>query len=256
MKPKKTLGQHWLFDSTTLAQIVEAAELTDQDTVLEVGPGLGTLTELLVKKAKLVVAVEKDEELAGKLKNNQTATNLTVVPADILEFNLTTLPKGYKVVANIPYYLTSKLIRNLLESANPPSMMVLLVQKEVAERIVAQPPQMSILAFSVQYYAQAQIVAPVAKELFTPPPKVDSAIIKISRRPKPAFDADIKKLFRIVKAGFSSKRKQLRNSLAAGLQLEPAEAEKRLVKIGVSSQARAQELNLSQWQAMYQVFRS
>lgn len=252
MKAKKSFGQNWLRDDYTLDLIVDSAGLTLTDTVLEIGPGLGTLTNKLVQKAGKVIAVEADQDLIPYLLDQAAkVNNLEIIAGDILKYDLGKLSKGYKVVANIPYYLTSNLIRVLLESQNPPSKMVLLVQKEVAERIVAKPGQMSVLSFSVQYYADAEIIAPVAKELFDPVPKVDGAIIKLEHRVKPAFEADTKKLFRLVKAGFGEKRKMLRNSLAGGLNIDTIQAEDLIKKSGLKSTARAQELSLEDWEKLY-----
>lgn len=253
MKAKKSFGQNWLRDDYTLDLIVDSAGLTLTDTVLEIGPGLGTLTNKLVQKAGKVVAVEADQDLIPYLLDQAAkVNNLDIVVGDILKYDLRKLPDNYKVVANIPYYLTSNLIRTLLEANNPPTVMVLLVQKEVAERIVAVPGQMSVLSFSVQYYAEAEIVAPVAKELFDPVPKVDSAIIKITRRDQPVFEADTKKLFKLVKAGFGEKRKMLRNSLSGGLQLSTAEVESLLKNAGLKPTSRSQELSILDWQKLYE----
>jgi 16S rRNA (adenine1518-N6/adenine1519-N6)-dimethyltransferase len=252
MKAKKSFGQNWLRDDATLDEIVEAAELSIKDTVLEVGPGLGTLTSKLVKKAGKVVAVEADQDLIPYLLDQAAkVNNLEIVSGDILKFDLTKLPAGYKVVANIPYYLTSNLIRNLLEASNPPTAMVLLVQKEVAERIVAGPGQMSVLSFSVQYYGEATIVRDVSRELFDPVPQVDSAIIKIMRHTEPVFAADTRLLFRLVKAGFGEKRKMLRNSLSGGLHVDQSAVEELLMAAQISSTARAQELSMQQWKDLY-----
>ena len=163
------------------------------------------------------------------------------------------MAKGYKVVANIPYYLTSNLIRNLLEAHNTPSLMVLLVQKEVAERILARPGQMSVLAFSVQYYAKPEYVMDVKKELFDPIPKVDSAVIRINLHQKPLFEADHQKLFRLVKAGFGEKRKMLRNSLSGGLGIVSSQTESILDKSKIKRTARAQELSMNDWHRLYLV---
>lgn len=253
MKAKKSFGQNWLRDDYTLDLIVDSADLTLTDTVLEIGPGLGTLTNKLVQKAGKVVAVEADQDLIPYLLDQAAkVNNLDIVVGDILKYDLRKLPDNYKAVANIPYYLTSNLIRTLLEANNPPTVMVLLVQKEVAERIVAVPGQMSVLSFSVQYYAEAEIVAPVAKELFDPVPKVDSAIIKITRRDQPVFEADTKKLFKLVKAGFGEKRKMLRNSLSGGLQLSTAEVESLLKNAGLKPTSRSQELSILDWQKLYE----
>jgi 16S rRNA (adenine1518-N6/adenine1519-N6)-dimethyltransferase len=256
--PKKSLGQHWLFDEESLRAMSEAAEVNEGDSVLEVGPGLGTLTEVLLSVGASVTAVEFDRELFERLTNEMSKfseaerARLTVVNEDILKYDLTQLPKNYKVAANIPYYLTSNLIRRLLESPNPPSVMALLIQKEVAERIVAQPGQMSILAVATQYYAEVALKNLVPASLFTPPPKVDSQIIQIRRRLAPLFrDVDISVFFRIVRAGFSEKRKMLRSALSGGLQITKPAADQLLQQAGIKSSARAQELSLEQWHQLY-----
>jgi len=252
MKAKKSFGQNWLRDEYVLDEIVKSAEIVKNDTVLEVGPGLGTLTQKLVATGEDVVAVEADKDLLPRLGSMfQGKANFELINDDILKFDLTKLNKDYKVVANIPYYLTSNLLRTLLESNNPPSAMVLLVQKEVAQRIMAKPGQMSVLAFSVQYYAKPEYIMDVKKELFDPVPKVDSAVIKISRGQKPAFEADIKKLFRLVKAGFGEKRKMLRNSISGGLGIETSLVENLLEDCKLKPTARAQELSLKDWQGLY-----
>lgn len=250
MDTKKYLGQHWLYDQQSLDMVLAAAELHPEDTVLEVGPGTGSLTKLLAGKVQKIVAVEKDSDLISGLTKLKLP-NVEVIEADILNFDFTKLPDSYKVVANIPYYLTSNLLRQLLESNNRPRLMSLLIQKEVAERITASPGQMSVLAFSVQYYANAQICGIVQKEKFLPPPKVDSAIIKITTRTHPYFIADSKKLFRIVKAGFGERRKQLRNSLAGGLHTDGRKISEILSEANVAQRVRAQELTLDQWSCIY-----
>lgn len=254
---KKSLGQHWLKDEAVLETICKAANLTKADTVLEIGPGLGDLTRQLVKRADRVIAVEKDDELAGALAKTISAGNLKVHQTDILQFDLTDLPTAYKVVANIPYYLTSKLLRILSESANPPLDIVLLVQKEVAERIAAGPGQMSLLAVSIQLYYQPKLGPVVAARLFEPPPKVDSRIIALTRRPKPLFeDLDSKLFFRIVKAGFSGRRKKLRGSLSAGLHLSKDQADRLLKSAGIDGSLRAQNLSLKDWHKLYKACKS
>ncbi len=252
VKPNKGLGQHFLVDADSLRQIVAAAELTKQDTVLEIGPGMGVMTGLLAEAAGKVVAVEADR-LFSELLADKAPDNLEVISQDILEFDLRTLGQPYKVVANLPYYLTSKILRLLLESPTPPALMSVLIQKEVAERIVAKPGQMSILALSVQYYAEASLENTVGRYKFWPPPKVDSAIIKIKRRPKPAFAADPQLLFRLIKAGFGEKRKQLKNSLAGGLNVSSQTIEEILEQTKLSPLARAQELSLGDWERLYKM---
>lgn len=254
-KPKKGLGQHWLNDEASLQAIVAAAKLQPDDVVLEIGPGQGNLTQHLTKLAGKVVAVEMDRQLVKQLKR-QPATNLQVVEADILNFDLMQLPSGYKVVANIPYYLTSNLLRILSESPNPAKLMVLLVQKEVAQRIAAQPGQMSLLAVSVQLYYQPELGVVVPAKLFQPPPKVDSQVVVLQRRTQPLFeDLDVKGFFRVVKAGFSERRKKLRSSLAGGLRISKEEVDKILKQANINPDGRAQELSLEQWYQLYLIFK-
>ncbi|MBC7581790.1 ribosomal RNA small subunit methyltransferase A, partial [Aeromicrobium sp.] len=185
--PKKSLGQHWLNDPASLQAMCDAAELITDDVVLEIGPGLGTLTTLLIDQAKEVVAVEFDDYLAKALPRRITSASLTVVNQDILSFDYTSLPPDYKVVANIPYYLTSNLIRVLSETPNQPSVAVLLVQKEVAQRVAAAPGDMSLLSVTAQFYWQTGLGPIVLAELFTPPPKVDSQVLILVRRPQTLF---------------------------------------------------------------------
>jgi 16S rRNA (adenine1518-N6/adenine1519-N6)-dimethyltransferase len=253
--PKKSLGQHWLHDDASLDAMLEAAQVQADDTVLEIGPGLGTLTERLVQKARHVVAVEFDERLAQELPGRVKADNLEVVRQDILRFDLTQLPTGYKVVANIPYYLTSNLVRVLSESSNQPQCAVLLVQKEVAERLAAAPGAMSLLSVTAQFYWQVSLARVVEAELFTPPPKVDSQIVILSRRAEPLFAGiEPKLLFRIVKAGFGERRKTLRNSLSGGLHLSKEQIENLLRSAGIDPGLRAQSLTLEQWYRLYQAY--
>lgn len=256
MIAKKSLGQHWLKDVATLKAIAQAAGLSSSDIVLEIGPGLGDLTRQLVKGAGQVIAVEKDESLASELAHRVDAGNLKVIEVDILKFDLTNLPPDYKVVANIPYYLTSNLIRVLSESANPPVLMVLLVQKEVAERVAAKPGQMSLLSASTQLYYEPKLGPVVAARLFEPPPKVDSQLIILKRRVEPLFkDLDTKTYFQLVKAGFAGRRKKLRSSLPAGLHLSKTEADGLLKKSGINGDRRAQELSLTDWHKLYKVYK-
>lgn len=246
--PKKSLGQHWLRDKAMLEAVADTANIGPADTVLEVGPGLGTLTKVLTERAGSVIAVELDEELAASLANNVNAENLEVISSDILKFDLGSLSAGYKVAANIPYYLTANLLRTLIDSPNPPSQMALLVQKEVAERIAAGPGQMSILAVSVQLDYEPKLGRVVPAEMFTPPPKVDSQIIGLIRRNGELFPGmDRNSFFKVVKAGFSERRKKLRSSLAGGLAIEKAAADDLLARAGISGDSRAQELSLDDW---------
>lgn len=255
LRAKKSLGQHFLIDEGVLDDIVNAANLSTGDSVLEIGPGLGVLTDRLVKKAGKVLAIEFDEKMIEVLKNIVFSPNLQIENENVLKFNLGKLPKNYKVVANLPYYITSPIIRNFLEFKNKPQIMVLLVQKEVAQRIVAKPGQLSILGVSVQFYSKPEIINIVPKTSFWPPPKVDSAIIKIEVYKKPIFEVDNKNFFRIVKAGFGEKRKQLANSLSGGLQLSKEDIIKYLNITGIKENSRAEELSLSQWNDLYQVIK-
>lgn len=249
--PNKSLGQHWLKDRFVLEAIADSAEIASEDTVLEIGPGLGTLTSVLLARAKKVVAVEFDRELAQKLPGQFPGKNLEVIQSDVLSFDLSRLPEGFKVVGNIPYYITNKIVRKVSEGPHRPKMSVLLVQKEVAERIAAKPGDMSILAISAQVYAQASLGIEVPKELFTPPPKVDSQVIVLKTRSKPLVSlADEKDFFRLVHAGFAEKRKRLRSSLAGGLRLEKSEIDTALSGAGVSPEARAQEVSIEQWKEL------
>jgi 16S rRNA (adenine1518-N6/adenine1519-N6)-dimethyltransferase len=246
--PKKSLGQHWLHDRQTLAYIADSADIEPTDTVLEIGPGLGTLTSELLRRAAKVVAVEFDEELARKLPGQFPGKNLEVITSDILSFDLSTLPEGYKVVANVPYYITSKIIELLMTAQNKPSATVLLVQKEVAERLAAEPGDMSILAISAQLFADVQLGDVVPAALFTPPPKVDSAVIILNTRSQPLVaKEDEAVFFRLVKAGFSAKRKKLRSSLSGGLGLPKDQVEAYLEKTDISGDMRAEELSIDNW---------
>jgi 16S rRNA (adenine1518-N6/adenine1519-N6)-dimethyltransferase len=252
MLANKNLGQHWLKDEATLEVICEAAELGAGDTVLEVGPGLGDLTRQLLKRAGKVISVEVDKELAVRLRQEIRNPKLEVITGDILKFNFSELPVGYKVVANIPYYLTSNLVRLLSESANAPRTAVLLVQREVAERIAAKPGRMSLLSVSAQLYFEPRLGPIVSAKLFEPPPKVDSQLIILKRRQKPLFEGlDTKLYFRLVKAGFSGRRKKLRGSLAAGLAVEKGRADEILEKAEISGDLRAQNLSLQDWHKLY-----
>jgi 16S rRNA (adenine1518-N6/adenine1519-N6)-dimethyltransferase len=251
----KSLGQHWLHDDTSLDAMLDAAAIGPEDTVLEVGPGPGTLTTKLVRRAKRVIAVEFDAALARELPQRVPADNLEVIHQDILKFNLSTLPPGYKVSANIPYYLTSNLIRILCEAPNHFSQAALLVQKEVAERICAKPGNMSILSVAVQFYAQASLGKLVPAALFTPQPKVDSQILQLTYRDIPRCEgAEAKLFFRIVKAGFSQRRKTLLNSLSGGLQLSRDETTRLLEQAGIAPTTRAQNLNLDEWFSLYKAY--
>lgn len=249
--PNKALGQHWLRERAILAQIADSAELTGSDTVLEIGPGLGTLTSELLRRAEKVIAVEFDEELARKLPGQFPGKNLEVIHEDILSFDLSGLPKGYKVVANVPYYITSKIVQKLMTADNKPSLVVLLVQKEVAERIAAGPGEMSILGISAQVFAEAKLDIIVPAEYFTPPPKVDSQVVILKTREAPLYDGIPEKdFFRVVKAGFSAKRKKLRSSLSGGLAIDKKAVEDLLAECSIDANARAEDLSIEDWRML------
>lgn len=253
LQPRKRLGQNFLLDPAALGRIVAAADLSPDDTVVEVGAGSGTLTRLLAERAGRVVAVELDDGLVEVLRRQVLAfSGVEVVHGDVLKLDLSAFPPGgYKVVANLPYYITSAVLRRFLEQPPRPSLMVVTVQREVAERIVAGPGEMSLLAVSVQWYGRPRIVARIAPGAFYPPPTVDSAVLRIDvgepGQAVPGEGVDEAALFRVVRAGFSQKRKQLRNSLGAGLGVTAAQAEAGLRQAGVDPQRRAETLSLEEW---------
>jgi 16S rRNA (adenine1518-N6/adenine1519-N6)-dimethyltransferase len=253
--PKKSLGQHWLHDRDMLMAIAEYAELTKDDTVLEIGPGLGTLTSELLRQAGSVVAVEFDANLARKLPGQFPGKQLRVVYSDILSFDLSTLPVGYKVVANVPYYITSKIVQLLMTAKNKPSVVVLLVQKEVAERLAASAGSMSILAVSAQVFADVSLGDTIPARLFTPPPKVDSAPVIMRTFQAPRFgNLPEKDFFTIVRAGFSAPRKKLKSSLAGGLGMTREAAETLLVAGAIPPESRAQALSIDDWVRLARAF--
>jgi 16S rRNA (adenine1518-N6/adenine1519-N6)-dimethyltransferase len=258
IKARKSLGQHFLVDGTVLSTIIEAAELSSGDTVIEVGPGLGILTSELARHAGNVIAVELDTELASLLQRRLASLpNLRVINADILKVKLSKLLGGkskYKVVANLPYYITSPVLRYFVEASPKPSLMVMMVQKEVGEAIVAGPGDMSLLAVSLQVYSRARIVASVPAQSFYPQPKVDSVILRFDTLPEPAVKvADMHAFFEVVKSGFSSPRKQLHNSLAHGLGMKPAEVAPFLNRAAIDPKRRAETLSLEEWAKLYEV---
>lgn len=252
--PKKSLGQHWLKDRDILIGIAEDAQIQSNDTVLEIGPGLGTLTSELLRRAEKVVAVELDEALAAKLPGQFPGKNLEVIQQDILSFDLSVLPKDYVVVANVPYYITSKIIQLLLNADNKPRTTVLLIQKEVAERLAAEPGDMSILALSAQVFAEVSLGDLVPAEFFTPPPKVDSQVVILKSRPEPLIaPEDERAFFRVVKAGFSAKRKKLRSSLSGGLGISKLAVEAILISAEINPDARAESLSIDDWKRLMQI---
>jgi len=251
LRPSRRLGQNFLIDEKVLRKIIEAANLSENDIVLEVGPGIGNLTVELAKRVKKVIAIEKDKKMVEILRETlKNFTNIEIIEGDILKINLKPYTsKPYKVVANIPYYLTSPLIRKFIECKEErPRYMILMVQKEVAQRIVARPPDMSILAVSVQFYAKPKIISFVSKKSFWPQPKVDSAILRID----PLMNTDKKQIntdlfFKIVRAGFSQPRKQLINNFSKGLEFDKKKVEVWLLKNKIQPTQRAETLNLEDW---------
>ena len=253
--PKKHLGQHWLHDRFVLDHIADCADVTAGDTVVEVGPGLGTLTSILLSRADKVIAIEFDEDLARKLPGQFPGKNLEVIHQDILQYDTSNLPAGYKVVANVPYYITSKIIQKFMTADNKPSVVSLLIQKEVAERVAAKPGDMSILGVSAQLYADVSLGDIVPAELFTPPPKVDSQVVILrTKETELPGGIDEKQFFRIVKAGFSAKRKKLRSSLSGGLALSKDDVAALLEQAGISPDDRAEELSVQQWGDLARVY--
>lgn len=251
LAPRKGLGQNFLVDETALRQIVAAAGIQPEDTLLEIGPGLGHLTRYLAACAGKVLAVELDRNLIPVLSEVLAGfSNVTVRQGDILELDLAALdlPAGFKVVANIPYHITGAILEHLLEARILPATLTLTVQKEVAEAICAGPGEMSIRALSVQVYGQPRLVARIPAGAFYPPPDVDSAVLRIDLYPQPRIPAArLPDFFRLVKAGFSQKRKTLRNSLSGGLAWKPEQAAALLQAAGIDPQRRAETLSLEEW---------
>ena len=251
LRAEKSLGQNFLQDPFALEAIIAAAQIQPTDTVLEIGPGLGSLTRYLSVSANQVIAVELDRKMIRPLQAVLAPyANVRIQQGDILELSPKDLitETDYLVVANIPYYITSAVIRHLLESDPKPRSIVLTIQKEVAERICAKPGDLSLLALSVQVYGKPRIAARIAAEAFFPPPKVDSAVLVIDIYPAPQIKQELlDTFFRLIKAGFSQKRKTLRNSLSAGLHISPSNAAEMLTKLNIDPQRRAETLNLTEW---------
>jgi 16S rRNA (adenine1518-N6/adenine1519-N6)-dimethyltransferase len=251
---RRSLGQHFLTSQPTLAQISAALELRPNEAVIEIGAGLGALTEHLVDAGAEVVAIELDERLANYLEQRFAAARLTVVrgdaatidPADVLLAGGVRPP--YAVTGNLPYNVAQPILRRYLEAQPPPRRMVLMVQREVAKSIVAKPPQMSLLGVSVQLYGDPAILFHVPASVFYPPPRVQSSVIRIDITPRPRVDTRaIEVFFQVVRAGFSTKRKQLRNALANGLDTSAERVSNVLVAAGIDPSRRAQELSLDDW---------
>lgn len=247
IKPKKSLGQHWLFDEFSLDSMCDSIDVKTGDVIVEIGPGLGTLTQKLIDRKAKITAVEFDEDLANKLIK-KFDSQIKVVNQDILKFNFEELPPNYKICANIPYYLTSNLIRILTELKNKPQSVALLVQKEVAERICSGAGQMSLLSVWSQFNFDCKLGILVPAQLFDPPPKVDSQIVIMNHLDNPIYrEVDYRLLQQVVKAGFSNKRKNLVNCLSAGLQVAKIDILKILNTLSIDQNTRAQELELKEW---------
>jgi len=256
--PKDRLGQNFLLEKRVASKILRAAGFSSKDTVLEIGPGIGTLTQELAKSAKQVVAVEKDPAMVEILKETtKDLKNIQIVQGDVLVLDALkeffSRVKEYKVVANLPYYITSPVIRMFLETDKKPELMVLMVQKEVAQRMCAKPPDMNLLAVSVQFYAEPKIVSFVRKNAFWPQPKIDSAVVKLAVN-KERSQTSPAQFFRVVKAGFKQPRKQLGNNLAQGLKLSRKEVEIRLGHTNIQPTKRAETLSLEDWVALTKSF--
>ena len=254
LRPRHSLGQNFLVDEAGLDKIIAAAEVSPEHNVLEIGAGVGNLTRRLATQAHQVVAVELDQRLIPPLRETlEGFTNVTLIQGDILELNLSQIIQEapYLVVANIPYYITSAVIRHLLENDPQPLRLVLTVQREVADRICAQPTEMNLLALSVQVYGQPQIKALIPAGAFYPPPRVDSAVIRIDLYSEPRISHDkLDYFFRLAKAGFSQKRKTLRNSLGGGMAWTREKTTRILEAAGIDPNRRAETLSLEEWAAL------
>ena len=261
IKPSKKLGQNFLIDKNVIRKFIHACNLKSEDIVLEIGPGTGILTQEIAKKTKKVVAIEKDQKMVRILNNELNGTkNVRIIPGDILKIpnSRFKLPNSYKLVGNLPFYLTAPVIRKFLESERSPQEMIFMVQKEVAQRICAKPrtrtssvrsrsPKMSILAVSVQVYAQPEIISYVSKKSFWPQPKVDSSIIKIIPQKSSTPPGGVDLFFRVVKAGFSHPRKQLVNNLSTELEMGKEKVKNWLLENEIEPQQRAETLEVKDW---------
>ncbi len=270
LKARKGLAQHFLVDEEVLNLVVSTAGLTPADVVLEIGPGLGVLTGELASRAGWVIAIELDDKLAAILRKTLgSLDNVTVINGDVLGIDPLSLlqenrekfasavksPFNYKVVANLPYYITSAVLRHFLGASLKPQTMVVMVQKEVAEAIAAKPGQLSLLSVSVQFYGEPTIISHVPAQCFYPAPEVDSAILKVDVYPQPLVPVtDEQGFFKLVRAGFSASRKQIANSLALGLGLPKVEVLPLLEKSGIAPQRRAETLTLDEWARLWEVF--
>jgi len=260
LSPRKALGQHFLVSGGVLKKLLDAAELKPEDTVIEVGPGLGTLTRELVRRAGQVIAVELDRELAEALPAALGyPPNLTIINADAREVEPQELLPGkvpYKLVANLPYFAANPILRRFLEASWKPTLIVVMLQREVAQSIAASPGRMSLIGVCVQFYGRPRIVGYVPPGAFYPPPKVTSAILRIDVFPEPPIKVeDVEGFFGLVRAGFSAPRKQLRNALSLGLGIPTEVAQGLLERAGLDPRRRAESLALEEWERLYRAYR-
>lgn len=246
MKNKKSLGQNWLKDRDILIDIADHASVDGVDTVVEIGPGLGTLTSALFQFFDKVIAVELDDRLAENLPKSFPGKNLQVVHKDVLSLNLDelNLPEKYVVSGNIPYYITSPIIQKFIHEAHRPEKIVLLMQKEVAERLAAEPGGYSILGLSAQIYAKVTLGPVVGREFFTPPPKVDSQVVILEPLESPLAS---EKTMSLIKLGFIAPRKKLVSNLMVGLRMSREDVLKHFEKNGISENARPADLSIADW---------
>ncbi len=265
IRPSKRLGQNFLIDKSVIKKNIRASNIQPKDIILEIGPGMGVLTQELAKKSQKVIAVEKDPKMCEILKETlKDFKNVEIINQDILKFNnYSLLTTHYKLIASLPFYITASVIRKFLESEHPPEEMILMVQKEVAQRICAKSPKMNLLAVSVQFYAEPKIIFYISKKSFWPSPKVDGAILQISRIRTNLPRINTNLFFKVVKAGFSQPRKQLANNLVKGLalsspnglalsspnglKLNKEQVNNWLLKSGIQPSQRAETLTIRDW---------
>jgi len=274
LRPQKKWGQHFLTDARILESIADAADVSPTDTILEIGPGLGHLTRALARRAGRVIAIEIDGKLATKLQDEfSSVSNVAIVQGNVLDARADEWIERYgnqitgagkipapvnmpfKVVANLPYYITSAILRHLLQTANKPSVIVVMVQREVAQRMIAQPPAMNLLAIGVQFFARPRIVRTIAAGAFYPPPQVDSAVVRLDVFPEPRLGtSETEEFFEIVHAGFGERRKQLFNALRHRLSDSARLIAQALANAGIDPTRRAETLTLPEWLALYHTF--
>jgi 16S rRNA (adenine1518-N6/adenine1519-N6)-dimethyltransferase len=257
MRPNKSFGQNFLIDRSVLQKIVNAAEIGPDDEILEVGAGTGVLTRELARLARRVMAVELERDMLSLLEETTKGyPNVSVIAGNLLFLDPVEVfgQALYKLVANLPYYITAPTFRHFLEGANPPRLLVVMVQLEVAQRIVATPGAMSLLAISVQFYGTPRIVARVPARAFYPAPKVDSAILRVDVNPQaPLTPKERDSFFQVVQAGFSERRKQLHNSLTHGLHYKNELVRAWLAAAAIDARRRAETLSIEEWLRLWRV---